>query len=163
MPDGDYTLAWREFVRSIRAPSQLSANVRVWRVWDGTATSDDPFASGNCPWVRLTPLGITTVRMADAGDAEPGTYLGEESWTVAIETVVTGTDVADSLNLWALLKNAIYPQTEAARAARDAAYYAVGILDVRLDRPAIPQSPADFADGFITAAGQLTLVLGLKQ
>ena len=44
---------------------------------------------------------------ADAGDVEPGTYLGEESWTVAIETVVTGTDVADSLNLWALLKNAI--------------------------------------------------------
>lgn len=159
-PAGCRSNAFRELVRVLGADPGLRVVVKTWKTWEGSPADEQPPASGNMPWVRLTPVGLPALRKGQYAPNLPG-VITLSPLRVLVETAVAGPRIDDAMNLWERFEAALWPADHAARTALVARFAAVGVRDVRLLQPALPTGVDNVSAALIVSDGAIQLDLYL--
>lgn len=159
MASREYSAAYRAFVRLVRA-NAAGLSVRKWVTWDGSIVADDEPTAATCPWVRFTPGTMRGSRLSPQGGAAE--LIATYQWTIGIETAVKAAKVDDALDFAAGLVEAMIPTDSTTRETMDAALIQVGIVDVIVEAPPVPQGIDDYGEEVFTGAGSVTLVMHLE-
>jgi hypothetical protein len=138
--------AFRAVVRLLTA-SPACLPVRTWKVWTDADDSAIEPTLDQLPCVRVTPYAGPVERKAGRGVGPPATY--RSTLKLELEVFVPGCRVDDLGNLWGRLESAIFgPNTAAALGA-------VGVRDLWLVKPAIPDGAAGYGDEDLVGIGEV--------
>jgi len=109
---------FRVIVDAIRKDSTLSRVVKTWSVMDGSPIDTQDFVVVHTPAIRLIP--------SEGPDQfyGPGGMIGP--LVVLVEICMRGSDFDDPMDLYAAVRRAIYPKTDAERLRIHQALVAAG-------------------------------------
>jgi hypothetical protein len=157
--DGLRTLVFRKMVAILQASTALRRTIKPssWYVWDGRPDQKVmAFAAGELPALRLTPLAIPAVPLTNARWIS--------SWTLRVETAVSGTNIDDAFNLWDAIHGAIFTGdgTKAALMALQSLSAAVtpagqNVHSITLGTPSFTPNPQGMPDDMILSEGDITI------
>jgi hypothetical protein len=159
--DGLRTLVFRKIVALFQANEILKRTIKPssWYVWNGRVDQKaGTFATGELPALRLTPISIP---------AEPLTNVRwQSSWTLRIETAVSGTNMDDAFNLWDAIHNVIFTGdgSKAALEALQSLSASVtpagqNVHAITLGTPSFTPNPQGLPDDMILGEGDITIVM----
>lgn len=148
VPTSRRSALYREIVRRLKADPTLARVVKTWRVWDGTATTDDEPTASACPYVRVTPYG--------AGGANRDNISQSGTLRFELEVCAAGLNAEDVFDLWNCVENVVFPRDQAAAAALRLALVALGSkgTDIKIGDPA---SVASVEAAFMRAVGSFSI------
>ncbi len=134
------TLAFRNFVKILQRNGRLSALIKKnrWNVRSGGTCELKAFGVGECPYIILTP------EPGASGWGVMGNSAAQHLFPIEIriETGVEGTNSDDSMNLWGLIRDAMFPAAGTDDAAEALALRTAGnISRIEVVRPAWSGTP----------------------
>lgn len=124
---GPHWAVFLAIVKRLQGWPDLRRTVKVWRVWSGLPTDADPWASGHCPGVRLTPS------VGESGPLDPATL--ESELQIGVEIATSGTHLSQPIALWRAMKLCLAP--DSFRSALEAAGAYPQIIDCGPLRPGV--------------------------
>lgn len=152
LPPAAEQAAFRAIDRIVRQDPQCKRVFgRSIYSWLGDALDDAMPAFDTCPWIRLTP----SPEAADWGNVGQHRF----PMQVGIELATAGTNVDNLMNLFGVVRNALFPQDPAQFAAVRALIVAAGITQGKFTRAAYAVNKDDKGNKVLMAAGSLELVI----
>jgi hypothetical protein len=146
------TTAFRSWETRVKA--ECGHKFKTWRSWKaGETQADDPPATNLCPYIRLTPVVSNSTRIVSCGDVTESLV----PIRVLVEIYTAGMSWDAICDLWGSLHDAMFPDVATDRRTLDAALRATGVDDVKVTRPALPSSPADFSGALVRGVGEINL------
>lgn len=119
--------------------------------WTGDPLDTNDPTSESCPWIRLSPVP----------GASSWENVGQHRMpmSVAIELAVSGTRIDELLNLWGVVRAALFPQDLDQLAAVQAIIDTANITKGRMTRAAYAVSKDDKGVKILKATGDVELLL----
>jgi len=155
IPDCPETLAFRAVVNVIRSDPTLRRLNVTFIVWDGSPNDlTDPVAS-LLPFIELQPSPNGT------GWAEADQHRSDVG--VDITIAIKGTNADDLLNLWGVLRSALFPDPALSqRATVEAAMTSVGVFQGELVRQPFQVVSVDANTRMLVGEGTLKLRMNIN-
>ena len=155
IPDCPETLAFRAVVNVIRSDPTLRRLNVTFIVWDGSPNDlTDPVAS-LLPFIELQPSPNGT------GWAEADQHRSDVG--VDITIAIKGTNADDLLNLWGVLRSALFPDPALSqRATVEAAMNSVGVFQGELVRQPFQVVSVDANTRMLVGEGTLKLRMNIN-
>lgn len=145
---------YREIMRRLMSDTTLKRVVKTWRVWDGTAVSDDELAASMCPFVRATPHG---------GGGQNRDNISQRGVVrVELEIATAGLNAEDCMDLWDCVENVVFPSVQADEADIRTALREMGAdgTPVKITEPAA--FAPDIEGGLMRAVGAFTVTYRIQ-
>lgn len=139
LPQDPCTLAYRNFVRILQRNGRLASIIKNdrWNVRSGAKCELKEFGVAQCPYVILTPeAGPSAWAVMGGATAEHRFDI-----LVRIETGVEGTKADDSMNLWGLIRDAMFPTAAADAAEAKELRDEASISRIEIEQPAWSGEP----------------------
>lgn len=152
LPEDVTTRLFRLLDRRLRGDQILGAYVKTWQTWRGETTDKAQPGKGALPYLQLYPAPSSEVWFS------PERQLG--TLTVQLEAGIATACVDDCLNLWAAVRNAIYPKGDVTsrqdfiNALKSAGAWK-GLWE--MSQPSVDRDPSAGGDGLFILSGAVRI------
>jgi hypothetical protein len=104
LPDGTEWIAYDAIVKVLKNDPTFGRVINTFVDWDGSSNDTAEPAYSLCPFCRIGPFPAESGWLTETQHLAP--------MALRITLAVKGTRIREIMNLWAAMRNAIWPQTE---------------------------------------------------